>query len=87
MICITLKNPGEKKGILEKAKNLKEFQKVYIRKDVHPLVNHEFQRLKHVEKEEKENPENMGGNDHYDATSLIVYVDNKVIDMFKPTLF
>ncbi len=38
--------------------------RVYIREDVHPIVNREFQSLIRVEKEVKENPENMGRNVH-----------------------
>ena len=77
--------------ILKKSKNLKEagpsFSKIYIKKDMHPMINREFQRLKKVTKEEKEKPENQGREVRYDHEKRQVLVDGVVVDEFHPTFF
>ena len=65
----------------------KSYEKVYVKKDVHPLIRKEFSRLKDVEKREREKPENQGLNVRYDGTRREVTVDGKIIDKFRPTLF
>ena len=41
-------------------------QRVYVKKDVHPLVRKELSRLREVEKRERDKPENQGRNVRYD---------------------
>ena len=65
----------------------KSYEKVYVKKDVHPLIRKEFSRLKDVEKREREKPENQGLNVRYDGTRREVTVDGKIIDKFRPTFF
>ncbi len=60
------------------------FKDIYVRKDVHPQVNNEFRRLKVVEKQEREKPENQGCTVVYNAIMHTILV---VIDRFKPNLF
>ncbi len=88
---VALVNPNQRKDILEAAKTLKNaggtFKHIYIRKDVHPMVQREFNRLRQVERAEKEKPENVGRNVRYDATNRAVYVDDKIVDQFKAQFF
>ena len=56
---VTLTKPYQRKDILENTKQLKEksgsLSKIFIKKDIHPLVHKEFQRLRRIEREEKTN--------------------------------
>ena len=40
----------------------KLYEKVYVKKDIHPPIRKEFNRLKEVEKRERDKPENQGLN-------------------------
>ena len=63
------------------------YEKVFVKKDIHPLIRKEFNRLKDVERREKEKPENQGLNIRYDGTRREVIVDGKVVDHFRPMFF
>lgn len=87
---ITLADPTKRKSILEKAKGLKDiesYSKVYINKDIHPLVHKELSRLRSVTHTEKEKPENVGKNVAYDHERRVVTVDGTIVDRFKPAFF
>lgn len=88
---IVLSNQSTRSQILEKAKKLKEsgdaFEKIYIKKDVHPQVRKEFRRLRDVEKNEKERPENVGKNVRYVHETRCVMVEDQVVDRFQPLFF
>lgn len=90
-IKIELENSECRNRVLRKSKNLKEagpsFSKIYMKKDTHPMVNREFQRLKKVTREEKEKPENQGRSVSYDPERRQVLVDDVVVDEFRPTFF
>ena len=91
LMKVSLVNANQRKDILEAAKSLKNagdtFKNIYIRKDVHPMVQKEFHRLRQVERAEKEKPENVGRNVRYDPANRSVLVDDKVVDQFKPQFF
>ena len=88
---VTLVNPESQKEILEKAKALKEegglFERVFIKRDMHPMVRREFNRMREVEKAEKEKPENRGRDVRYDPVKRTLSVNGVVIDQFKPQFF
>ena len=90
-IKVQLQEPSTRKNILEKAKQLKplggDFAKIYIKKDIHPLVRKELNRLRAVEKQEKDKPENMGRTVQYDHKQRCVLVDGTIVDRFKPAFF
>ncbi len=54
IIKVRLAHADDRKIIIGETKTLKEagdaFKNIYVRKDVHPLANKEFRRLKEVEK-------------------------------------
>jgi hypothetical protein len=81
-------NPSQRSNLLEKAKALKDIadlKMIYVKKDVNPMIRKEFQRLRDVEKKEKEKPENRGKPVKYDPATRNVYVGDQVIDSFQPT--
>ena len=84
---VVLANADDRKGVLDNAHRLKDsdtaFRYVYVKKDVHPLVRKELDRLREVTKREKERPENQGKNVRYDFSERKVYVDDVVVDSFR----
>jgi hypothetical protein len=84
---VKLKNPQDRKLILNSAKKLKQkgppLNKVYLKKDVHPMVRKEFARLRKIEQKEKAKAENEGRSVTYDAESRTVLVDGIIIDKFR----
>ncbi len=90
-ILFTLRDKNQRPTILDHAKNLKElgepFKKIFVKKDVHPSVRKEWQRLRDVEKTERERPENVGCVIRLDPLERKVYKDGCVIDSWKPQTF
>ena len=60
---------------------------IFIKKDVHPRVRKEWQRLRDVERAEKEKPENVGCVIRLDPRERKVYKDREVIDSWSPLFF
>ncbi len=79
IIKVRLAHADGRKIILGETKTLKEagdnFKDIYVCKDVHPLVNKVFHRLKEVEKQEREKTENQGRTAVYNATMRTIIVD------------
>ena len=90
-ILVIVKSKAERDNILDKAKALKNagdvYRRIFIKKDVHPSVRNEWQRLRNVEKEEKERPENVGCVVYLDARQRKVFRDGVVIDSWNPHFF
>ena len=85
---VTLKNHEQQLKILENAKNLKDVAgcaKVYIKKDLHPTVRYEQNRLRKREKEEKAKSENTHCTISYDYKRRVLLRNNQVIDRFCPS--
>ena len=63
-LLLTIPEKDMRSRILANAKNLKsageKFSRIYVKKDVHPGVRKEWQRLREAEAKEKERPENAG---------------------------
>ena len=68
---------------LDKAKNLKScgdlYNRIYVKKDVHPSVRAEWKRLHEVAKREKDNPNNSGCNIFLNVKDRKVYKDGAVM--------
>lgn len=83
-ILVTLANKSARDSVLEKTKKLKqaggEFQKIYVKKDVHPSIRKEWKRLYDAEKQEKERPENAGCVIRFDRRERKLYRNEEVID-------
>ena len=88
---VVLKNEADRKKILQTAKHLKtaneQLAKVYIKRDTHPGIRKEMNRLCDIEKKEKGKAENQGRNIRYDYKQRCVMVDNVVIDTYRPSFF
>jgi hypothetical protein len=90
-MLVCLPDKGMRKSILEKAKALHEeeepYKRAYIKKDMHPAVRREFDRLNKVHKEEKDKPGNAGKNIVYDHKRREITCDGLVIDRFNLSFF
>lgn len=90
-ILLTLEDASQRQHILDQAKNLKTageaFKKIYVKKDVHPAVRKEWQRLHDVVKTERERPGNVGCVVNLDTKERKVYRDGVVIDSWSLQVF
>ena len=80
-----------RKRILQNTSKLKHagntFQRIYVKKDIHPAVRKELNRMHLAEREEERKPENQGREVKYDPATRCLTVDGMVVDRFKPTFF
>ena len=76
---------------LEKAKILKSanvtYNKIYIKKDVHPSVREEWKRLREAFQREKDRPDNTNSVITFNVRERKVYKDNVVIDQWSMLSF
>jgi hypothetical protein len=90
-ILVSLESTSERNNVLDVANKLKQgpetFRKIYIKKDVHPAIRREYERLRKVEKEEREKPQNQGKTVKYEQETRQVTVNGLPIDSFHPQLF
>lgn len=90
-ILLTVTNKETRDRILEKAKQLKQagrvYEKIFIKKDVHPSIRKEWKRLHDAERTEKERPENVGCVIHLDRKERKLYRDGVVIDSWNQLSF
>ena len=63
------------------------FKKIFIKKDMHPGVRREFNRLRESEKAQRESPDNNGRTIVYDRESRTIAVDGVVVDRFRSLFF
>ena len=73
--------------IVKGAKNLKSVQgpwsRVYLKKDVHPVIRQEMARLRTREREETDQPANAG-RDVTTQRRVLLLIDDNIIDRFCP---
>ena len=90
-ILLTINDRSKRNTILENSSRLKtagdNFRRIFIKKDVHPSVRKEWQRLREAEKTEKDRPENVGCVIHLNTRERKLYRDGVVIDMWNPLFF
>ena len=83
-LLLTFRDKDMRSRILANAKNLKtageKYAKIYVKKDVHPGVRREWQRLREAETKEKERPENVGHDIRLDTRQRKLYRDGVIID-------
>ena len=88
---VVLPNAENCKNILDNTSKLKAagatFEKIYIKKDTHPVFRKEFARIRKVEKEEREKPENQGLEVKYDRDARTLSVNGIIIDRYQPHFF
>ena len=90
-VKVTLTNPSHQKLIVASAKKLKDepepLKKVYVKKDMHPGVRRELNRLRQAERSERENPDNNGRDIQYDPVARTLSVDGVIVDRFRSSFF
>jgi len=93
-IKIALKFAEDRKTVLDVSKSLKDYEttnkplsKIFLKKDTHPAIRREMNRIRDVVRIERSKPENYGHNVWYDWNSRDIKVDDRVIDTYKPNFF
>ena len=90
-ILATVELPQQRVTIIETAKNLKNagesFARIYIKKDIHPMVRKEIGRLRKRERDEKNMPKNTGVNLSYEGKNRVLLKYGIIIDRFTPKFF
>ena len=84
-ILVTLNSTADVRLVLSKGHTLKNdatFSNVYVKKDEHPLVRKEWNRLREVARKEKSAPINVGCTIKLDYKKKAVTRDGDVIDEF-----
>ena len=87
-LLVILDDRGKQKKIIENSRNLKDVQgyrNIYIKKDKHPTVRFEENRLRKRAKEEKNNPLNSHCKITYDYKNPVFLKYDTVIDRFLPS--
>ena len=88
---IVLQNKEDRVKIMKNAAKLKDagpsYAKIYLKKDQHPAVRKEMNRLHQVVRTEKNKAENVGKNIVFDKDTRTVKVDNIIIDRFNPNFY
>lgn len=90
-ILVDLDSRLIRESILEKTKRLKEagrpYDRIFIKRDVHPNVRKEWKRLRDAEALERDRPENAGCTIRLDTRERKLYRDDVVIDQWIPQPF
>ena len=90
-ILVAVRTKDNRDEVLEKSKKLKDaagsYERVYVKKDLHPEVRKEWNRLREAERNEKIRPENQGHTIRQDPKERKLYRDNTVIDSWNPHPF
>lgn len=90
-LLVSFGDKAIRQSVLEKAKVLKDkgdtYKMMYIKKDMHPAVKRELDRLYKAFRQEKEKPDNTGKNVEFDRQNRTISCDGVVIDRFKPVSF
>ena len=87
-LLVMLEDHAKQWKVLQNSKNLKDvtgYSNIYIKKDIHPTINYELNRLRRREKELKEDHANRGVNIQYDYKARVITRDGIVIDRFNPS--
>ena len=88
VICDTQQ---QRDAIITTAKELMNagnlYSRVYIKKDIHPVVRKEIGRLRKKAKDEKAKAENVGATIVFDAKNRTVTRNGVIIDRFTPKFF
>ena len=90
-IKVMLASPRDLDAIVASGKTLKSkgdnFNRIYLKKDTHPVIRKETHRLKTREIEESRKPANEGVEIKYDWDNRVLLRDGIVIDRFVPRFF
>lgn len=89
-IKVKVENQKQRDAVVENARKLKDkhnvmniTNKIFVKKDQHPLVRQEWQRLAQVQSIERTRPENSEKTVILDRKNRTVTVDGEVVDRFQ----
>ena len=86
-LLVTLDDRQKQQKIIQNAKKLNDvtgYSNIYIKKDVHPTIRFEQNRLRRKLKELRDDPSNRGVEIKYDYKTRLMTRDGVVIDRFNP---
>ena len=86
-LLVTLGSHETCKEIVMNAKKLKDASdcaSIFIRKDTHPTLRYEANRMRIRERNERANPENSNANIQYDRRKRVLMRNGIIIDRFRP---
>ena len=90
-ILVVVISKENRDGVLENSKKLKDagssYERVYVKKDLHPAVRKEWNRLREAERNEKSRPENQNVTIRFDSRERKLYRNDTVIDSWNPHPF
>lgn len=90
-VLVIVESKGERDKILSETRKLKDhgspYDRIYVKKDLHPAVRQEWKRLRTAEATEKNRPENQGCVIRLDVKERKLYRDGLVIDEWKLNSF
>ena len=87
-LLITLDNHETCKEIVMNAKNLRDVSdcaSIFIRRDTHPTLRYEANRIRIREREEKADPRNSNAEIRYDRKERVLLKNGRIIDRFRPS--
>ena len=86
-ILLTFDTHETCREILNNAKRLRNDNactNIFIRRDIHPTLRYEANRLRIRERNEKANPENRDADIQYDRKERVLTKNGVIIDRFRP---
>ena len=90
-IRVTLASAQERNSIVAKARQLKQkgapYNRVYLKKDINPIIRKETRRLMNRKFDEEKKPANENVPIEYDWQNRVLLRDGVVIDRFMPRFF
>ena len=91
MYKVTLASSKDRDAVVASGKALKGkgdcFNRIYLKKDTHPVIRKETNRLRTRETEEQNKPTNEGVAIKYDWENRVLLRDGVVIDRFASRFF
>lgn len=86
-----MSSSAQRNTLLKAAKKLKDageqYRRIFIKKDVNPVVRKELGRLKDAFAAERDKPENQGKLVAFDDKARQITVDGTIVDFYRPQYF
>ena len=90
-ILVVVRSKDDRDKVLDQAKKLSDagnlYERIYVKKDQHPEVRKEWNRLREAEKRERLRPENQNATIRLDTKERKLYINDIVIDSWSPHPF
>ena len=90
-LLVVVRSKEKRDNVLDKAKTLKDagdlYARIYVKKDQHPEVRKEWNRLREPEQNERNRPDNQHATIRLDTRERKLYRNYIVIDSWNPHSF